>query len=416
MSKELPDIISIPSGPIVNVSVGGSWYNHPVMTKETKDHWLAAASLTGTIIGVGIFGVPYAVSVVGVLPALAFFVVLGGIQLLQHLYLAEVAMICPDKLRFPGLLGRYVGPRARAVGGVANICGLWVGMVAYVIVGGEFLSVLLKPFLGGETFQYQVVWGVLGAAAVYFSLKAISRLGLLTISALIFAFILIFLRAIPAVRAANFALVDIKDLFLPYGIFLFSLSGYPAILEMEDVLEGRHKNYRSAVVIGTLVGAALTIAFGLVVYGVTGAATTEDAVSGLKAVLGGNIATLAALLGFLAIVNCFLDIGVNLRHTFQYDYKMPRLAAWALTVGVPFAIFLSGSKSFTALVSFSGAVFGGVTAILLAILYIAVTKHHLSSDRPPLRVPLWIAYASIILLAAGAAITIAHDAAGLLRG
>ena len=379
------------------------------MTKETKDYWLAAASLTGTIIGVGIFGVPYAISMVGVLPALVFFVVLGGIQLLQHLYLAEVAMICPDKLRFPGLLGRYVGRRARWIGGVANVLGLWVGMVAYVIVGGEFLAVLLQPFLGGSIYHYQIVWGVLGAGLVYFSLKSLSRLGMLTISALIFAFLLIFIRAVPSMTLANLAPVDLKDLFLPYGVFLFSLSGYPAILEMEDILEGRHKRYRSAVVVGTLAGAFLTLAFGLVVYGVTGSATTEDAVTGLQRALGGNIAVLAALLGFLAIANCFLRIGVNLRHTFQYDYKMRRVAAWALTVAVLFAIFLFGSKSFVSMISFSGAVFGGITAILLAILFITVVKRHLTPDRPPLKVPLWIAYASIVLLGAGAVYEVADS-------
>jgi len=385
------------------------------MTKETKEYWLAAASLTGTIIGVGIFGVPYAISMVGVLPALVFFFVLGGIQLLQHLYLTEVAMICPDKLRFPGLLGRYVGPRARKIGGVANIFGLWIGMVAYVIVGGEFLGVLLRPFLGGSTYQYQLVWGVLGAVLVYFSLKSISRLGMLTISALIFAFLLIFIRAVPSMSLANLAPVDLKDMFLPYGVFLFSLSGYPAILEMEDILEGKHKRYRSAVVLGTLVGAFLTLAFGLVVYGVTGPATTEDAVTGLQRVLGGNIAVLAALLGFLAIANCFLRIGVNLRHTFQYDYRMRRLGAWALTVAVPFAIFLAGSKSFVSMISFSGAVFGGITAILLAVLYIMVVKHHLKPDQPPLKVPLWVAYASIVLLGAGAAYEVAESFVKLLR-
>ncbi len=382
------------------------------MTKETREFWLASASLVGTIIGVGIFGVPYAISRVGVVPALIFFLVLGGIQLLQHFYLVEAAMVCPDKLRLPGLVGRYVGPRARWIAAVANLLGLWAGMIAYIIVGGKVLAVLLQPLLGGSDYHYQIGWAVIGSALVYFSLKVISRLGLVTVTALIAAFLLIFARAAPAVRLDNLLAFNIQDLFLPYGVLLFSLSGYPAILEMEDILEGKHQHYRRAVVVGTLVGALLTITFGLVVYGVTGAATTEDAVTGLQNVLGGNIAKLAALLGFVAIMNCYLRIGVNMRHTLQYDFKLRRLPAWLLTVGIPVGVFLIGSRSFVSMISFSGAVFGGITAILITLLYISITKRKLMKEKP-LGVPLPWAYASIVILAGGALIEVVSSAAKL---
>lgn len=382
------------------------------MKQETKEFWWASASLVGTMVGVGIFGVPYAISRVGVIPALAFFVLLGGIQLLQHFYLVEAAIVCPDKLRLPGLISRYVGPRARWVAGIANILGLWAGMIAYIIVGGRFLSVLLQPVLGGEIFHYQVVWGIFGGLMIYSSLKSIAKLGVVTVSALLLAFLMIFSRAIPSIRPENLVLFNVQDLFLPYGVLLFSLSGYPAILEMEDILEGKHEHYRQAVVLGTLVGAFLTIIFGLVVFGVTGLATTEDSVTGLQNVLGGNIAQLASLLGFVAIVNCFFRIGVNLRHTLQYDFSMHRFSAWMTTAVVPFAIFLIGSRSFVSMISFSGAVFGGITAILVAILYISITKKKLMKVKP-LGVPLPLAYLSIAVLAGGALIEVVSSAAKL---
>jgi len=97
-------------------------------------------TLIGTIIGVGIFGVPYAISRVGVVVALIYFVVLGGIQLLQSLFYAEAAIVCDDKLRLIGLVGRYLGPRARHVAAASTVLGFWGGMVAYVVVGGSFVT------------------------------------------------------------------------------------------------------------------------------------------------------------------------------------------------------------------------------------------------------------------------------------
>ncbi len=387
------------------------------MDRNTKQFWQAVTTLIGTIIGVGIFGIPYAISRIGAVPAVAYFLVLGGIQMLQHLFFAEAAIACPDKLRLPGLVGRYLGPRAKWIAATANIFGLWAGLVAYIIVGGEFLSVLLKPFLGGQPFHYELAWAVVGSAAVFFGLGFVSRIGVVTVSALIAAFALIFIRALPAVHLSNLVPFHVVDPLLPYGVLLFSLGGLPAILEMEDVLEGKHKNFRKAVVIGTIAGGLISLAFGFVVFGVSGLGTTEDSVNGLKTVLGEGIAVLAALFGFLAIMNCFLRVGVNLRNTFRYDFKLSWFTSWLVTVGVPFCAYLFSTKSFTSIISFSGSVFGGITAIIVALLYVAVTKKKLVEQikEKPLGIPFYWAYVSIAILGLGAALQIARSAAGLFR-
>jgi len=383
------------------------------MTKEFKQFWLSVTLLIGTIIGVGIFGVPYAISRVGVVAAVIYFVALGGVMMLQHLFMTEAAMACPDKQRLPGLVGRYVGPRARWIAAVANIVQLWAGMVAYIIVGGEFLSVLLQPVLGGETFRYQIAWALAASLVVYFGMKFLTKLGFVTVTALVAAFVLIFVKAVPAVRAANLVPFNLADVFLPYGVILFSLGGLPAILEMEDVLEGKHERYRLAVVVGSLIGAALTIAFGFIVYGVTGPATSEDTVTGLKAVLGGNIAFFAALLGFLAIMNCFLRIGMNLKYTFRYDFKLHRLTSWLLAVAPPLIIFFVSTKSFVAMISFSGAVFGGISAVMVSLLYLSVARQKLVKE--PLGVPPALVYVVIAVLVSGVVYQLSRSAANLLK-
>ncbi len=387
------------------------------MKAETKRFWQAVTTLIGSIIGVGIFGIPYAISRIGAVPAIAYFLVLGGIQMLQHLFFAEAAIACPDKVRLPGLVGRYLGPRAKWIAGAANIFGLWAGLVAYIIVGGEFLSVLLKPFIGGQVYQYQIGWALAASVVVFFGLGFVSRIGVVTVSALLAAFALIFVRALPSAHLANLVPFHVVDPLLPYGVLLFSLSGLPAILEMEDVLEGKHEHFRKAVIVGTLAGAAISIAFGYVVFSVTGLATTEDSVTGLRSVLGEGIAVLAALFGFLAIMNCFLRIGTNLRNTFRYDFKLSWFTSWLATVGLPFGVYLISIKSFTAIISFSGSVFGGITAIIVALLYVAVAKKKLVEkiNEKPLGIPSYWAYGSIVVLALGAALQIVRSAAKLFN-
>lgn len=382
------------------------------MHSDTKRVILSITTLIGTVIGVGIFGVPYALSKAGLGIAIAYFVALGAIQLLQHLFYAEAAIATPGKLRLVGLTEKYLGPRAKHVAAVSTVLGFWGGMLAYMIVGGTFLHTLLSPYLGGDVFAYQAGWALVGAGAIFFGLGVISKIDFAATVGLVVALLMIFFASLPHVRAANLPAAFGSDLFLPYGVILFSLSGLPAITEMEDILKGRHKMYRFAIVIGTLMAAALTAVFGFVVWGVTGAATTQDAVSGLAAVLGPGISTLAVVFGFLAVATSFFATAINLQSTFEYDYKRSRFTAWVLTGAPPFLLLLAGTKDFVGIVSFSGAVFGGITAVLVALLYIAITKRGLVKEKP-LGAPLWLAYVSIAILSVGAVYETLMAAKGL---
>ncbi len=382
------------------------------MTTDTKRFLIATASLIGAIIGVGIFGVPYAIARVGVAVAVAYFVVLGAVQLLQHLFLTEAAIACPDKLRLVGLAERYLGRGARQVIGVATVLGSWASLLAYVLVGGTFLQVLLAPFFGGSALVYQLVWAIVGFGLIYRGLEFVSKVDFWATVGLIVALIVILGFGLSKVNAANFVWYTGQDLIMPYGVILFSLSGLPQILALEDILGGKHKNYRRTVVYGTLVAAALTALFGFVVYGLNGAATTPDAVSGMKMVLGPVITVLASLMGFLAVATSFFATGEFLQETFRHDYRLGKLASWLVAASVPFALLFLGAKNFVNVISFSGAVFGGIQAIVVAFLYAAVTKRKLLAR--PLGVPLGIAYACVALLALGAGYEIISTAQKLL--
>ncbi len=384
------------------------------MLKDTKRTIVATAQLIGAIIGVGVFGVPYALSKIGPVLGLVYFVVLGGIQLLQHLFFAEAAIACPTKLRLAGLAERYIGRGAKHIAATSTIFGYWAALLAYIVVGGMFLHVLLSPFIGGHVFTYQVAWALVGGLIVYFGLDIVSRVGFIATTGLVLTMLALIGIGVPNIWPDSFLHGTITDFVLPYGVILFSLSGLPAILEMEDILKGKHKHYRLAVIIGSVVATVLTAAFGYVVWGVTGGAITQDAVAGLRFFLGDQVATLAAAFGFLAVSTSFFATAINLQSTIQYDYNTKKFAAWVLTIGMPFGFFLSGAQNFISIIGFSGAVFGGITAVLVAVLYIEVTKKKLLKEHA-LGVPLSFAYLSILILSTGAVYEIWTSASHLLK-
>jgi hypothetical protein len=140
---------------------------------------------------------------------------------------------------------------------------------------------------------------------------------------------------------------------------------------------------------------------------VTGNATTSEAVNGLENALGPGIATVGSIAGFLAVTAAFFASATNLRNTFRYDYKLSAFWSWAMTGMPPFTLMLLGVKDFVTIVSFTGAVFSGISAIMVALLYIAVTKKQLVKNHP-LGIPIPAAYGSIVILATGAILTLAR--------
>src|SRR3989344_7994208 len=74
---------------------------------------LALSVLVGTIIGAGIFGIPYVAAQSGMVPAIFYFIILGASVMLLHLFFGEVALRTYEKHRLIGYARMYLGRRAR---------------------------------------------------------------------------------------------------------------------------------------------------------------------------------------------------------------------------------------------------------------------------------------------------------------
>jgi amino acid permease len=116
--------------------------------------------------------------------------------------------------------------------------------------------------------------------------------------------------------------------------------------------------------------------------------------------MGDGIIVGAAAFGFLAVATSYFVLALNLRSTFEYDYRMHKFPSWFLACCVPLGLLLLGVNNFIGIISFTGAVFGGSAAIIVSLLYISVTRKGLLKKRA-LGVPLFWAYLSIVVLAVG---------------
>jgi len=352
------------------------------MTKkisQLKTSIYAIAILSGTIIGAGIFALPYITLKVGVWVMLGYFLILGALVFLIHLFFGELSLKTPDFKRLPGFAKFHLGNWGEKVAYISTILGIFGAILAYLIIGGEFLTELLSPiFGGGSNILYTLLYFSLGASLIFFGIRAISKIEFWGLILFFFVLILMFFRGFPQIQIQNlFPASDFSKFFLPYGPILFSLWGATLIPEVEEMLGKEKHLLKKVIAISILIPVLIYLFFIFLILGITGNQTTETALSGLKNFLGGGMVSLAFFFGVLTTFTSFITLGLTLRKVFWYDLKIEKNLAWAITCFVPLFLFLIGIKSFIPVISFLGGVMLGVDGILILLMYQKISEKKL---------------------------------------
>jgi tyrosine-specific transport protein len=335
----------------------------------------AISTLSGTIIGVGLFGLPYVTLKAGFWVVLVYFFILTAFVILVHSFFAELALKTPDFKRFPGFAEFYLGNWGRNLAYISTILGTFGALLAYLIVGGEFFTELLSSYFGGINLLYTLLYFVIGAGLIFYGIKAIAKVEFWGLILFFLILIAIFFRGQGLIDVKNLFIgisnfeFSASNLFLPYGVILFSLWGAALIPEVEEML-GEKKNLILKIVpIAILIPALVYLFFIYLILGISGSQTTESALGGLKAVLGDGIVALALLFGLLTTFTSFIALGLTLKKVFWYDLKLTKNLAFVITCFVPLFLYLAGLKSFISVIGAVGGIMLAIDGILILLMY-----------------------------------------------
>ena len=358
--------------------------------------------MLGTVIGAGIFGIPYVIEKSGIIPGFFYFFVLGGAVLLIHLFFGEVILRTKERLRLPGLSQKYLGNWAKSLATLSVVVGVTGALLAYLILGGEFLSILL-----GDSLSEAQLALIFGAALSYFifrGIKIIASLEFLTNIVFFAVIIAILFFSLPKFDFLNISILDAPNLFLPFGVILFSLIGWSAIPEIIDFLKSSQdkKEIKKIIIASTAIVIFFYLIFALILVGVGGKNTSQDALSGLAASLGPRIIFFGALAGLITLADSFLVLGFYLKNTFVCDFKLPKNLAALIACGLPIALFLIGFRGFIAALGFTGTIMGVIEGVIIILIF---KKAKTLGDRTPeysLKVSPLLLYFLVAILIFGA--------------
>jgi len=368
---------------------------------KNRNFLYATAVLVGTMVGVGIFGIPFAFSKAGFWVGFLFLIFIGFITLLLNLMYGEVILRTHEEHQITGYTEKYLGIWFKRAIFFSVALGLYSALLAYIVIAGDFLNNIFSSVFYVSPASYSLVFFFVLSTLILLGIRRISWVELLLVSLFMAVVFLILSVGLNKIDTANFAGVQREFWFLPYGILLFAFAGFSSIPIQRSILNGQEDSLKKSIFLAVVLTGTLYLLFAFTVLGISGSVTTPDAISGLYEFLGSKIIFLGSLFGILAVSTSFLMLGSAFLDMFHLDYNVPRKFAWLLVVVPPLILFLGGLRTFIDIISLAGSVAIGLEGIVLTFVYI---KSKSKGNRVPeysLELPKFIYYLLIFMFGAG---------------
>lgn len=341
--------------------------------------------MIATIIGAGVFGLPMLFAQLGFWPATGLFVTTVALVAVTHAFFVTLALDVPEKMRIPGHAYRLLGNVGGLVATVSYPLQIIGSNIAYILLGGVFLRMLTHEagfeFVDGIRW-WQFAFVACVALTVFIGLRAVAKVESVITWGLIGTML-----ALSVVACVKSSIAEVSSFatrfnpsILPFGVFLFSMSGISAIGEAVDEVGRKKRASYTSVVWGTVIAGALSYLFALT-FGAIVSATANDPILELGLHVPRAVRWLIPLAGFLAVITSSIATAQDLKATMHLDYRVPKHVAWIVAIVVPYAFALMITPDILKVMGFFGAVFVGLNGILLSLMVMRVYKKQKKKNR-----------------------------------
>ncbi len=366
----------------------------------------ATAVMIGTMVGVGIFGIPFAFSKSGFVIGFLFLFFIGLATLILDWMYGEIVLRTSSAHQLVGYARLYLGPVFKRIILFSILLSTYGALLAYIIIAGDFLNNILSPIIPLTHESYSIWFFAVASVLVLTGHRTIAWVELCLLSLFIFVVILIFGFGIPHINFVNYSHINLSFWFLPYGVLLFAFAGMAAIPFQRDILAGQENKLRQSIFAAVFLTGLLYLAFAATVLGVSGNSTSPDAFNGLVEFLGTKIVFLGSLFGILAVSTSFIMLGAVLSDTFSMDYGVSKFKSWLMVIVLPLLLFLGGFRNFIDVIGLAGAIGIGLESAVLIMIFI---KAKSKGDRVPeysLSLQAWFLYALMFVFLGGVVYTL----------
>lgn len=350
-----------------------------------------ASILSATIMGAGMFSLPYIFSRAGLVTGFLYLIAFTALLSTTHYLYSDVVRATPEKHRFLGYAQIYLGRKGWSTAIFTTAIGILLTLTIFIILSASFVNLISPSF--PAVYASIIFWAV-ASIPLLLRIGRIAFLETAAVSVIIAIAIIIFISGVfyPVQPLHATPLFDMGYIFLPYGAVIFSVAGRAGIsslMEYADEEKLDSKTTKAAVITGTVIPAAVYTLFiiGILLLSKT---VSSDAVTGL-AYLPRPLLILLGFLGSFSLWASYTSVSREIEGIFRYDFKESRDLSLLAVALVPLLLFALGLRDFIALVGVMGGVFLALEHTMVTLMW-----RRLTGNRP------WWSYLIIVLLFGGA--------------
>lgn len=342
-----------------------------------RNFLLPTGLVAGTIIGAGVFALPFIFKVSGLLTGFFYLGLAAVIYVFLHLFYADIIVRTPGEHRFVGYASMYLGRATGWFSILMAVMEMLFVLTIYLILSVSFIN-LVVPSLP-DLWKLVIFWAT-GSAAIFLSLKKMTFLEFAIIIGMILIILLIFFLGagnLGKLSLAGFS-PNFYSLLLPLSPLLFALGGRVAIPPLVNYfhLPGvghNHRFIRRAIIWGTIIPA---VVYGLFALGILGLSqvVSEDSISGLVGQAPSGFLVVFGVLGILTLWSSYIVIGLDVKNVLRYDLKLSKAIRLSTVILAPIALYFVGFQSFIKLVSFVGGIFLALEGIFIVLMWVKVNN------------------------------------------
>jgi len=345
-----------------------------------KNIILPASLLAGTIIGAGVFALPFVFEKAGIVTGLFYLGLFGAVLVFIHLMYADLILKTEEGKnlhRFSGYAKIYLGNKGFWLSILMTIVGMLFTLTVYLILSISFINLIHPLVLSLSNTAKLLIFWFLGSVAIFLGIRRIAFSEFLITGGIIVIILIILGYGLSHwERIALIPVFNLQNIFLPYGAVLFALSGrvaIPAVISYFQKIRRPLIEVKKPIILGTLLPALVYLLFVFGIWGLSNV-VSEDAVSGLIGQIPQGILTLVGILGLISLWSSYIVVGLDVENSLKFDLKFPKILAGFIVVALPLFLYFLGFQNFLNLVSMVGGIFIALEGIFIVLMWLKASK------------------------------------------
>ncbi|MCL5257942.1 MAG: hypothetical protein M1505_01790 [Patescibacteria group bacterium] len=330
--------------------------------------WLAVFLIVSTIVGLGVFILPYAAGQAGLYFWFWLSLLAAAIYLL-HLAYAEIIFYVGQKHNLPSLAGRLIRPSLKLPVWLSDYIGVELTALIFLVALAKFIALIIPV----DPFLIKLATFVLIGLGLGFSINPLAKIeGWLTIFLIgLFIFVGIYLLS-------NFNLANLNFNFgqplSSFGIILFSLTGYSSLQLVYDLIGRDARAFKKINLTALLLVFLIYVFYVLTVAGAFGPRISDDSLTSFSFYLPKLFLLGAVLLGVLNILTTFIVLVFYIERGLIADFNFQKISAWFVSVLPIYAFIFFPIEKIAGLAGFVGSFFIGLNLIVIFLIYLKLPE------------------------------------------